>query len=257
MLSDYQTVKEVILQMLASPTWKNQYNSFVDEYCIYFDDDKENSIQQNNLFKQFQTEMATIYDSFFGSLGLENTDELQFKIIQEILNSDGEEEIDIQQLLALGDFQVFKAEMSFQNKRREVAAYQLLVVDEEDEEEAEQQEEEEEEVPEAEQFQKMQILKIKLEYQELQEELQLKQAMLISFDTPNQNKLQQISELLEEVFERLQILEIELVLQQNQQMNQNNDRKSKLLAQLNNLPIIDLAKEQEIFTKIKMDFAKI
>ena len=62
--------------MLASPAWKNQYNSFVDEYCIYFDDDEENSFQQNNLFKQFQKEMAAVYDSFFNSLGLENSEDL-------------------------------------------------------------------------------------------------------------------------------------------------------------------------------------
>ncbi|CAD8085340.1 unnamed protein product [Paramecium primaurelia] len=255
MSSDYSTVKEVILQMLASPAWKNQYNSFVEEYCIYFDDDEENSIQQNNLFKQFQTEMAAVYDSFFSSLGLDNSDELQIQIIKEILNSEGDEEIDIQQLLALGDFQVFKAEMSFQNKRRELDAYQQLVDDEEDELE-QQENENEDDDPEAEQNQKMQILKIKLEYEQLQEELELKQAMQISLDTPNQKKLDQISQLLEVVQARLEILEAE-GMQQNQQMAQNNDRKTKLLAQLNNLPLIDLTKEQEIFTKIKLDFAKI
>ncbi|CAD8077969.1 unnamed protein product [Paramecium primaurelia] len=257
MSSDYLTVKEIILQMLASPTWQNQYNSFVDEYCIYFDDDEENSIQQNNIFKQFQTEMAVVYDSFFSSLGLDNSDELQIQVIKEILNSDGEEEIDVQQLLALGDFQVFKAEMSYQNKRREIAAYQQLVDDEEEEEDDEG-EQEDEQNPLAEQAQKMLILKIKLEYEQLQEVLELKQAMQISLDTPNQKKLELISQLLEVVQARLQILEKEEEgMQQKQQMTQDNDRKAKLLAQLNDLPLIDLQKEQEIFTKIQIDVDKI
>ncbi|CAD8157127.1 unnamed protein product [Paramecium octaurelia] len=255
MSSDYSTVKEVILSMLASPIWQNQYNSFVDEYCIYFDDDEENSIQQNNIFKQFQTEMAAVYDSFFNSLGLDNSDDLQMQVIKEILNSDEEEEIDVQQLLALGDFQVFKAEMSYQNKRREIAAYQQLVDDAEDEDDDE---DEEVEDPVAEQAKKMLILKIKLEYEQLQDVLELKQAMQISFDNPNQLKLDQIQQILEVVQARLQILEKEEVgMQQKQQMMQNNDRKNKLLAQLNNLPLIDLEKEQEIFTKIKVDVSRI
>ncbi|CAD8097839.1 unnamed protein product [Paramecium sonneborni] len=256
MSQDYLTVKEIIIQMLASPTWQNQYNSFVDEYCIFFDDDEENSIQQNNLFKQFQTEMAAIYDSFFNSLGLDNTEELQVQVIKEILNSDGDDEIDIQQLLALGDFQVFKAEMSYQNKRREIAAYEQLVDDDDDNDNEEEQQEDED--PEDEQAQKMHILKIKLEYEQLQEELELQQAMQISLDTPNQKKLEKIQELLEVVVARLDTLQKEEEgMQQNQQMGQKIDRKTKLIDQLQKLPPIDLSQEQDIFKKIQQEVKKI
>ena len=60
-----------------SPEWQNQYNSFVEENCALFDEDEENQIQLLQIFKNFQKEMANVYDSFFSQLGFENCDELQ------------------------------------------------------------------------------------------------------------------------------------------------------------------------------------
>lgn len=40
-----------------------QYNSFVEENCQFFDDDPEHSIQQMTIFKNFQREMASVYDT--------------------------------------------------------------------------------------------------------------------------------------------------------------------------------------------------
>ena len=38
-------MKDIIIQMLMSPEWQNQYNSFVEENCALFDEDEENQIQ--------------------------------------------------------------------------------------------------------------------------------------------------------------------------------------------------------------------
>lgn len=77
MQDDAQTMKDIIIQMLGSPEWQNQYDSFVEENCALFDDDEENQMQLLQIFKNFQKEMANVYDQFFAQLGFDNCDELQ------------------------------------------------------------------------------------------------------------------------------------------------------------------------------------
>lgn len=79
------------------------------------------------------------------------------------LIAQGESELyDIDQLIAVGDFEVFKAEMAYQNKMREMAALNEMDSEEEN----------------------YDAMRLKLEYEQLEESLNLQIAVHLSLDDP-------------------------------------------------------------------------
>lgn len=80
------------------------------------------------------------------------------------LIAEGESELfDIDQLIAVGDFEVFKAEMAYQNKMREMAALNEMDCSDEENYDA---------------------MRLKLEYEQLEESLNLQIAVHLSLDDP-------------------------------------------------------------------------
>ncbi|CAD8094283.1 unnamed protein product [Paramecium sonneborni] len=96
------------IQILKSPEWINQYNQYLEVYCIYYDDVEKKSIQLNNIYSnQAISKLERQIINLSKQISY-----IQIKIIKEISNSNGNEEIEIQQLLDLGDFKDSQAQMT-------------------------------------------------------------------------------------------------------------------------------------------------
>ncbi|KAM3129314.1 Cilia- and flagella-associated protein 36 [Paramecium bursaria] len=214
--------------MLLSPEWQSQYNSFVEENCIFFQESDENDMHHNQLFKNFQKEMASVYDQFMQNLGLDN-EELQQEVIKELIKSN---EIDVDQLLALGDYEVFKAEMSYQNKLREIQAFKQLVGDEQEDSQGESSDDD----------YRIESLKVKLEYEQLEEEIVLQIAVEMSLEEPDQDKLNLLQEQLARIRNHLSVF---------QNTGHYEDRKEMIKTQLANVPQINVEEAKKNQEDIK------
>ncbi|CAK90301.1 unnamed protein product (macronuclear) [Paramecium tetraurelia] len=108
-----------ILQYLTSPIWNITISEFVDQNCIVFDDEEENKLEYQALFKKYKKMMANLIDNMMNELGV---NEEQFAEQVEKGLRHPKEKLVFEKLLTIDNFLVFKTQMIKRNKELELEA---------------------------------------------------------------------------------------------------------------------------------------
>lgn len=104
-------ILDIIVDYLASPTWRNPIINFVDENCIVFEDAEENSLEYTNVHMRFKKLIDGQLEAFIQDLGIRPSDFVQAcskaasKVHKDLLI----------QLLSVDDFLLFKQMMVQRN----------------------------------------------------------------------------------------------------------------------------------------------
>ena len=56
---DHDWFFDIIINFLRSPRWKTPIMSFLDEYCIIFDNEEENKLEYTSIHNQFKNLVDT------------------------------------------------------------------------------------------------------------------------------------------------------------------------------------------------------
>ncbi|CAD8176906.1 unnamed protein product [Paramecium octaurelia] len=108
-----------ILQYLTSPIWNITISEFIDQNCIVFDDEEENKLEYQALFKKYKKMMANLVDNMMNELGVK---EEQFaEQVEKGLKHPKEKQV-FEKLLTIDNFLVFKTQMIKRNKELELEA---------------------------------------------------------------------------------------------------------------------------------------
>ncbi|CAD8079979.1 unnamed protein product [Paramecium primaurelia] len=108
-----------ILQYLISPIWNITISEFIDQNCIVFDDEEENKLEYQALFKKYKKMMANLIDNMMNELGV---NEEQFaEQVEKGLKHPKDKQV-FEKLLTIDNFLVFKTSMIKRNKELELEA---------------------------------------------------------------------------------------------------------------------------------------
>ncbi|CAD8099469.1 unnamed protein product [Paramecium sonneborni] len=112
-----------ILQYLVSPIWNISISEFIDQNCIIFDDEEENKLEYQALFKKYKRLMANLIDEMMNELGV--TEEQFAQQVEKGLKQQQDKQL-FEQLLTIDNFMVFKTQMIKRNKELELEALQEI-----------------------------------------------------------------------------------------------------------------------------------
>jgi len=61
---------DIIINFLRSPRWKTPIMSFLDEYCIIFDDEEENKLEYTKIHTDFKNLVEELIGHLLAELGV-------------------------------------------------------------------------------------------------------------------------------------------------------------------------------------------
>lgn len=62
---------DIIINFLRSPRWKTPIMSFLDEYCIIFDNEDENKLEYTSIHHQFKKIVEELIGELLAELGVD------------------------------------------------------------------------------------------------------------------------------------------------------------------------------------------
>lgn len=62
---------DIIINFLRSPRWKTPIMSFLDEYCIIFDNEDENKLEYTPIHKEFKKMVEDLIGELLAELGVD------------------------------------------------------------------------------------------------------------------------------------------------------------------------------------------
>ena len=105
-------VLDSITEYLKSPLWKNPILSFIDEHCIFFDEEEENKLEYTDYYNKFKVLVEGKLETFLSEL---NIGADVFVLACQQASKKVHLSI-IKQLLAVDNFLLFKKMMISRNK---------------------------------------------------------------------------------------------------------------------------------------------
>jgi hypothetical protein len=67
---DHDWFFDIIINFLRSPRWKTPIMSFLDEYCIVFDNEEENKLEYTSIHSQFKNLVDELIGCLIAELGV-------------------------------------------------------------------------------------------------------------------------------------------------------------------------------------------
>jgi len=121
-MSDNEWLGDYIMQFLKSPSWAVPIMQFIDENCIFFDNEDENKLEYTLLHTQFKQLVDGLLAAHLLEVGI--TVE-QFSDFVDTANADLHHLL-VEQLLSVEDFLTFKAMMVKRNMQQEMECLRAL-----------------------------------------------------------------------------------------------------------------------------------
>ena len=103
---------DIIINFLRSPRWKTPIMSFLDEYCIIFDNEDENKLEYTPIHNQFKNTVEELIGCLLAELGV--TQEQFLEACEKATKNPIHKKI-VDQIVAVDNFVAFKKLMCKRN----------------------------------------------------------------------------------------------------------------------------------------------
>lgn len=103
---------DIIINFLRSPRWKTPVMSFLDEYCIVFDNEEENKLEYTKIHNDFKKLVEELIGCLLAELGV--TQEIFMEACEKAGHNPIHKRI-VDQIVAVDNFQAFKKLMQKRN----------------------------------------------------------------------------------------------------------------------------------------------
>jgi len=109
---DHDWFFDIIINFLRSPRWKTPIMSFLDEYCIVFDNEEENKLEYTSIHKDFKNLVDELIGCLIAELGV--TQEQFMEACGQAKKNPVHKKI-VDQIIAVDNFMAFKRLMCKRN----------------------------------------------------------------------------------------------------------------------------------------------
>ena len=120
---------DCVSSILTSPRWEAEVLSFIDEYCIIFDDEEENKLEFTKVHLQFVSIVDTVLIERLHEVGISEEEFTNACLKYNEHCKNCEQVLDnsvVEQIYAMVDFQGFKAMMLKRNMELQIEAMEAL-----------------------------------------------------------------------------------------------------------------------------------
>ena len=124
---------DIIINFLRSPRWKAPIMSFLDEYCIIFDNEEENRLEYTPIHCQFKKLVEDLIGELIAELGV--TQEIFMEACGKAESNPIHKKI-VDQIIAVDNFVAFKKLMCKRNAELNKQAISMMQAKEESKEES-------------------------------------------------------------------------------------------------------------------------
>ena len=114
---------DIIINFLRSPRWKTPIMSFLDEYCIIFDNEDENKLEYTPIHNQFKNTVEELIGCLLAELGV--TQEQFLEACEKATKNPIHKKI-VDQIVAVDNFVAFKKLMCKRNAELNLQAMRAM-----------------------------------------------------------------------------------------------------------------------------------